>query len=109
MVKSSSSSKSGFRYRRKRLSQVPSACLPTEISKEVRGLDVEHGVTQTAGLMSHGLKQVGLAYSHWSYEEHPLFSIYEIAVGQVTDLPGRQLGVEGEVEALQPHGCAMWK
>jgi hypothetical protein len=51
--------------------------------------------------MADGLQEVALTHPYGTDEQNPLFACHELATGQVSDLPGRDLGVAGKIICFQ--------
>jgi len=56
-----------------------------EVSKQLRALDEQGGVTDSAGLIPQCLGQVSLPNAGWPVENHMLFLRYKQACGEILD------------------------
>ena len=72
-----------------------------ELSQEVLEGEEQHPIARFHGLDSQGDREMRFSHSWRTEEDHVFGSINEGQTGQFPDRPGRNRGLEGQIEGLQ--------
>ena len=75
-----------------------------EVSEQLRALDEQGGVTDSAGLISQRLGQMGLAHARWPVKNHMLLLCHEQPRGKILDGRNVDAGERGELELFEGLG-----